>query len=121
MAYDYFENTPFDLNHDGHIDSNEAAYIYENFFSEDSSNTSECDDLFEDDYTYNSSVKTVQKDSSEKFDITKYKEEVRKEKSRHNTIALVIVIVLALLFPDSPGIAIFVGGILLSLKISGVF
>ena len=23
MAYDNFENTPFDLNHDGHIDSNE--------------------------------------------------------------------------------------------------
>ncbi len=35
MAYDNFENTPFDLDHDGHIDSNEAAYIYETFFNED--------------------------------------------------------------------------------------
>ncbi len=35
MAYDNFENTPFDLNHDGHIDSNEAAYIYDTFYNED--------------------------------------------------------------------------------------
>ena len=35
MAYDNFENTPFDLDHDGHIDSNEAAYIYETFYNED--------------------------------------------------------------------------------------
>ena len=35
MAYDSFENTPFDLNHDGHIDSNEAAYIYDTFYNED--------------------------------------------------------------------------------------
>ena len=34
MAYDNFENTPFDLNHDGHIDSNEAAYIYDTFYKE---------------------------------------------------------------------------------------
>ena len=35
MAYDNFENTPFDLDNDGHIDSNEAAYIYETFYNED--------------------------------------------------------------------------------------
>ncbi len=34
MAYDNFENTPFDLDHDGHIDSNEAAYIYDTFYKE---------------------------------------------------------------------------------------
>jgi len=34
MAYDNFENTPFDLNNDGHIDSNEAAYIYDTFYRE---------------------------------------------------------------------------------------
>lgn len=34
MAYDNFENTSFDLNHDGHIDSNEAAYIYDTFYKE---------------------------------------------------------------------------------------
>ena len=26
MAYEEFENTPFDLNNDGHIDPGEAAY-----------------------------------------------------------------------------------------------
>lgn len=35
MAYDNYENTPFDLNHNGHIDTNEAAYIYDSFFNED--------------------------------------------------------------------------------------
>ncbi len=37
MAYDNFENTPFDLDRNGHIDSNEAAYIYDTFYKEDDS------------------------------------------------------------------------------------
>ncbi len=43
MAYDNFENTPFDLNHDGHIDSNEAAYIYDTFYKELDEPSSEAD------------------------------------------------------------------------------
>ena len=43
MAYDNFENTPFDLNHDGHIDSNEAAYIYDIFYKELDEPSSEAD------------------------------------------------------------------------------
>lgn len=40
MAYDRFEGTPFDLDHDGKIDAKEAAYIYQTFYEEkdDSSN-----------------------------------------------------------------------------------
>lgn len=45
MAYDNFENTPFDLNHDGHIDSNEAAYIYDTFYNEDADVCDNVDDL----------------------------------------------------------------------------
>ena len=48
MAYDNFENTPFDLNHDGHIDSNEAAYIYDTFYKEQDEGSS-CADLDDDD------------------------------------------------------------------------
>lgn len=48
MAYDNYENTPFDLDHDGHIDSNEAAYIYETFYNEDN-NTNEDDSSFDED------------------------------------------------------------------------
>ena len=47
MAYDNFENTPFDFNHDGHIDSNEAAYIYESLYAED--NTKDYSSYDEDD------------------------------------------------------------------------
>lgn len=64
MAYDEFNNSSFDLNGDGRIDSAEA---------------------------------------------------------RRNLIAIGIVAFVALIFPDSPGIALFVGAMLLSAKISGVF
>ena len=54
MAYDNYEDTPFDLNHDGHIDSNEAAYIYNTFYDE--SGDSDSDDFDFDSYgsTYSS-------------------------------------------------------------------
>ena len=45
MAYDIFENTPFDLDHDGRIDSNEAAYIYDTFYKEsDEGGSADIDD-----------------------------------------------------------------------------
>lgn len=44
MAYDNFEDTPFDLNHDGKIDSNEAAYIYETFYNEDNQSSEDDED-----------------------------------------------------------------------------
>ena len=35
MAYDEFENTSYDLNRDGHIDSAEASYIHETLYGDD--------------------------------------------------------------------------------------
>ncbi|SHN57174.1 hypothetical protein SAMN02745247_01657 [Butyrivibrio hungatei DSM 14810] len=35
MAYDEFENTSYDLNCDGHIDSAEASYIHETLYGDD--------------------------------------------------------------------------------------
>ncbi len=46
MVYDNFENTPFDLNHDGHIDSNEAAYIYDTFYNEENSENADSSDVY---------------------------------------------------------------------------
>ncbi len=37
MAYDYYKNTSFDLNHDGKIDPNEAAYIHDTFYPDKNS------------------------------------------------------------------------------------
>lgn len=45
MAYDNFANTPFDRNHDGHIDANEAAYIYDTFYNEDTDEAGYDDDI----------------------------------------------------------------------------
>ncbi len=48
MAYDNFANTPFDLNHDGHIDANEAAYIYDTFYNDDTGESSCAEDITDD-------------------------------------------------------------------------
>ena len=43
--YDEFNGTSFDLNNDGHIDSNEAAYIYDTFYKEsDEGGSADIDD-----------------------------------------------------------------------------
>ena len=34
MAYDNYENTAFDLNHDGKIDSSEASFIEDTFYED---------------------------------------------------------------------------------------
>ena len=44
MAYDNYENTPFDLDHDGHIDSNEAAYIHDTLYKEEADSSVDIDD-----------------------------------------------------------------------------
>ncbi len=43
-----FGNTPFDLNHDGHIDGGEWAFINDTLFSDDSSSGIDEDDEIDD-------------------------------------------------------------------------
>ena len=45
---DMFGNTPFDLNHDGHIDDGEWAFINDTLFSDDSSSNIDEDDEIDD-------------------------------------------------------------------------
>ena len=45
---DMFGNTPFDLNHDGHIDGGEWAFINDTLFSDDSSSSASEEDEIDD-------------------------------------------------------------------------
>lgn len=45
---DMFGNTPFDLNHDGHIDGGEWAFINDTLFADDSSSSTSEDDEIDD-------------------------------------------------------------------------
>ena len=45
---DMFGNTPFDLNHDSHIDGGEWAFINDTLFSDDSSSSTSEDDEIDD-------------------------------------------------------------------------
>ncbi|WP_026509238.1 hypothetical protein [Butyrivibrio sp. LC3010] len=45
---DMFGNTPFDLNHDDHIDGGEWAFINDTLFSDDSSSSTSEDDEIDD-------------------------------------------------------------------------
>ncbi len=123
MAYDNFENTPFDLNHDGHIDSNEAAYIYETFYSDyNDSNTDDCfvDERFEGNISDNSEP-CSRGDARKGLDVDcKWGAESDKRLNMSSLIPWGIVILIAILFPDSQGIAVFVGMLILSAKISSI-
>lgn len=116
MAYENFENTSFDLNHDGHIDTNEAAYIHDTFYSESDSTEEDMD------FSISSGYRSEKKSSSFKeIDHKKLMEDVRRADARRNLIALGILVVVSIIFADSPGITLFVGAMLLSAKISRVF
>ena len=117
MAYDNFENTPFDLNHDGHIDANEAAYIHDTFYSEsDSSDDDDMDFSIQGGYRTNNSSR-----KNKEIDHEKLMQDVRRADMNRTLIAFGILIVASIVFSDSPGIVLFLGGMMLSAKISGVF
>ena len=122
MAYDYFENTSFDLNQDGHIDSSEAAYIYDTFFNNDAEGELN-DEIYEShkpDYSFSASLNAFG-DKNKTDSAIKSIDESKCKKSSKGLIAWGIIVLLAILFPDSLAVAIFVGVIFLSLKISDSF
>ena len=116
MAYDNFENTSFDLNHDGHIDSNEAAYIYDTFYSESDSSDDDMDFSVQGGYRSSGSSKKYKE-----IDHDKLMRDVQRAELNRNLIAFGILIVASIIFSSSPGIVLFLGGIMLSAKIFGVF
>lgn len=125
--YDNFANTPFDLNHDGHIDPIEAAYIRETFNIDDNYyGSSKYDGYTDTDFDDDDDDSDVCYVSPEKCkEIHDMVEEIKKsaeeEQQNKNRIALGIFFVACIVFASSPAIALFIGGIMLSAKISKIF
>ncbi len=88
MAYDNFENTPFDLNHDGHIDSNEAAYIYDTFYKEQDEGSSAD---FDDDIGGGGWYPTAEERKKMNADMEKLHRDVRTEKSGRIWITIAVI------------------------------
>ncbi|WP_035765012.1 hypothetical protein [Butyrivibrio sp. NC2002] len=40
MSHSVYDNSPFDSNHDGHIDANEASFIHDTYYSDRDSGSS---------------------------------------------------------------------------------
>ncbi|MDC7292532.1 MULTISPECIES: hypothetical protein [unclassified Butyrivibrio] len=90
MAYDNFENTPFDLDHDGHIDSNEAAYIYDTFYKEsDDGGSTDIDDG--NGIGGGGWYPTTEERRKMNADMEKLRRDVQAEKSGHILITIVVI------------------------------
>ncbi len=90
MAYDNFENTPFDLNHDGHIDSNEAAYIYDTFYKEsDEGGSADIDDG--DDIGGGGWYPTTEERRKMNADMEKFRRDVQAEKAGHILLTIIVI------------------------------
>ncbi len=100
MAYDNFENTPFDLNHDGHIDSNEAAYIYDTFYKEQEEGSS-CVDIDDDDIVGGGWYPTKEELKKHNADMDKLRRDVQAEKSGHILITIVVIAAIWLLIGNN--------------------
>ena len=98
MAYDNFKNTPFDLNHDGHIDSNEAAYIYDKFYKEKNDTRVDFDD---DDSDGDGWYPTEEELKRYNDDMDKLRRDVKAEKSRHIVITVVVIAAIWLLIGNN--------------------
>lgn len=121
MAYDEFNNSSFDLNGDGRIDSAEASFIEDTFYEDHNGISSGFDEGDDVDIVYGGGYHSSSNKTYHEIDFDKLREDVKRADARKNLIAIGIVAFVALIFPDSPGISLFVGAMLLSAKISRVF
>lgn len=121
MAYDEFNGSSFDLNNDGRIDSAEASFIEDTYYEDHNGISSGFDEDDDVDTVYGGGYHSSSKKTYHEIDFDKLREDVKRAEARRNLIAIGIVAVVAIIFPSSPGIALFVGAMLLSAKISGVF
>ena len=98
MAYDNFVNTPFDLNHDGHIDSNEAAYIYETFYKEKDDTSVDIDDGNCAGGGWYPTKEELKKHNAE---MDKLRKDVQAEKSGHILITIAVIAAIWLLIGNN--------------------
>ena len=94
MAYDNYENTAFDLNHDGHIDSNEAAFIHDTFCEESEvcSSCVDCDDSDIGGGWYPTDAERKKMND----DMQKLRNDVAAEQGRHILIAIGVIVAILL-------------------------
>ena len=99
MAYDNFENTPFDLNHDGHIDSNEAAYIYDTFYNEDNNVV---DAGLKDDISFSGGgyYPTAEQRKKQKEDMDQLRRKVQESDRNNKLITFGIMIAIGIILPN---------------------
>ena len=97
MAYDNFENTPFDLDHDGHIDSNEAAYIHDTLYKEEADTSADIDDDSAGDGWY----PTKDELAKHNAEMEQLRRDVRATKRKHIVITVVVIIAIGLLIGNN--------------------
>ncbi|SCY10421.1 hypothetical protein [Butyrivibrio sp. INlla14] len=120
--YDEFNNSSFDLDHDGKIDSAEASFIEDTYYGDHNGISTGFDE--DDDYGLScrrSAGYRSSNDTYHEIDFDKLRKDVKRDEARRNLIAIGILFAVALIAHDSPGIILFVGAMLLSAKISRVF
>ena len=91
-----FGNTPFDLNHDGHIDSNEAAFIYDTFYKEKDDGGS-CVDFDDDSDSGEGWYPTKEELKKHNDDMQRLRNEVQAEKQNLILITIGVVVAIGLL------------------------
>ena len=135
MSYDDFENTPYDLDHDGHIDTNEAAYIHDTLYGEEDSISNieaysiiDSDSSDDDDFTADISASRGDSRAAGKSNIknSKYRkydkkalEELRKEVKRDEWKKLCIVAAIMSLIVEFIG-GHFLLGVILAVIFVGI-
>ena len=120
--YDEFNNSSFDLNDDGRIDSAEASFIEDTYYEDHNGISSGFDDDDDLGSSYRGSTGySTSKKTYHEIDFEKLRKDVKRDDAIRNLIAKGILFIVALIARDSPGIVLFVGGILLSAKISRIF
>ncbi len=108
MAYDNFENTSFDRDRDGHINSSEAAYIYDTFYKEKDDAGSEAGTWDEEDSEGSGWYPTKQELKAHNEEMEAFRKKIENENRTKYTMPFGLLIIGAILFVINPllGIAI---------------
>ena len=101
MSYDEFNDSPFDLDHDGNIDPSEASYIEDTIYGDDSDTMEADEDAGFGGYVV--SRKSVHEEHREQDDI---KTKGRDEESLGDFIAALVVVVIIVAIMAFVGLAL---------------
>ncbi len=97
MAFEEFSNTPFDLNHDGHIDPNEEAFIYETLYKEKDESSLGVDFDDDDSDVGGGWYPTKEELKKHNADMQQLRNDVQEEKQGRILITIGVIVAIALL------------------------